>query len=183
MLPLNNLFQTVFLCVFKEMECDFQPLEKHHALAVLSWRYSPPYDFYNLEPAQHQANLDNFLNPQNNFLAILNGDGELEGFCSFGSDGRVRGGTYSDQALDIGMGIRPDLTGQGNGRRYAQAFISYATQHYSPSWLRVTIASFNQRAQRVWTSLGFELVETFVKTNSDQSFVVLVRNMEERSRK
>jgi ribosomal-protein-alanine N-acetyltransferase len=165
------------------MGLEFQPLEQRHALAILSWRYSPPYDFYNLEPAQYQADLDDFLNPQNNFLAILHGDGELEGFCFFGSDGRVRGGTYNEPALDIGMGIRPDLTGQGNGRRYAQAVIRYATQYYSPSRLRVTIASFNQRAQRVWVSLGFELVETFVKTNSNQSFVVLVRDMEVRSRK
>lgn len=165
------------------MELDFRPLERPHALAILDWRYSPPYDFYNFEPAEHQADLENFLNPKNNFLAILNGDGELEGFFSFGVDGQVPGGTYHDRALDIGLGIRPDLTGQGNGRHYAEAVISYAIRHYLPSCLRVTIASFNQRAQRVWASLGFELVETFVKTNSDQTFVVLVRNVEVRSRK
>ncbi len=55
----------------------------------------------------------------------LSFDAPLEGFCSFGADGQVAGGDYSGQCLDIGMGIWPDLTGRGNGKRYAQAVVSY----------------------------------------------------------
>ena len=158
-----------------KMELDFRPLELPKALAILNWRYPAPYDVYNSNPAQRQPDLDELLNPQNAFFAILNHEGELEGFCSFGADGQVSGGDYRTPALDMGMGMRPDLVGQGNGRYYAHAVARYGSHHYSTNRLRVTIATFNQRAQRVWTSLGFEPAETFVKTNSDQTFVVLVR--------
>jgi ribosomal-protein-alanine N-acetyltransferase len=102
------------------MELDFRPLKQPHAVAILDWHYPAPYDVYNFKPAQRQTDLDSLLNPQNNFSVILNEDGDLEGFCSFGPDGQVPGGNYREPALDIGLGIRPDLTGQSNGRRYAQ---------------------------------------------------------------
>lgn len=156
------------------MECVFCPLEEPHALAILDWHYPAPYDFYNFRPENRELDLGDFLNPQHAFFAILNCDGELEGYCSFGSDGRVPGGNYSDQALDIGMGIRPDLVGRGQGRSYAQAVADYGVQCYQMTTLRVTIATFNQRAQRVWRSLDFKSVETFHKANSHEQFVIMV---------
>ncbi|MBE7385747.1 MAG: GNAT family N-acetyltransferase [Leptolyngbya sp. SIO1E4] len=165
------------------MEFDFQPLERHHVLAILGWQYPAPYDCYNFKEDNHQADLSYLLEPQNAFSAILNKHQELEGYCSFGADGQVPGGNYSTQALDIGMGIRPDLTDKGQGRRYALAVAHFGVQRYHIKQLRVTIAEFNQRAQRVWISLGFESVEIFVTTNSDQTFLVLVRDGEGRSHK
>lgn len=163
------------------MELGLQPLEQPHVLAILDWRYPVPYDIYNFKPEQRQADLDDLLNPQNSFFAILNDDGELLGFCSFGPDGQVASGNYHEPALDIGLGIRPDLTGQGNGRHYAQAAICYGAHRYPTKRLRVTIATFNQRAQRVWASLGFSPIETFHKANSDQTFVIMTRAVNDRS--
>jgi hypothetical protein len=111
------------------MELDFRPLEHRHALSILGWCYPAPYEVYNFKPENRQADLDYLVNPQNAFFALLNGEGDLEGFCSFGSDGQVPGGSYREPALDIGMGMRPDLTGQGNGRYEVQAVFSDATQH------------------------------------------------------
>ena len=150
-----------------------QSLAPEHALAILTWRYLPPYDGYNFDPHTAQADLDYLLDPQNAFCAILNQSGELEGYCSFGLDGQVPGGDYKAEALDIGMGIRPDLVGQGRGKDYAQAVIRYGAEHYGARLLRVTIATFNTRAQRVWQKLGFEPIETFIKTNSEETFVVM----------
>lgn len=156
------------------MEFQFCPLENCHALVILGWQYPAPYDVYNFRENNRQADLSYLLEPQNSFFAILNQHGELEGYCSFGADGRVPGGDYSKQALDIGMSIRPDLIGQGNGKRYATAVARYGIQHYQITRLRVTIAGFNQRAQRVWQSLGFQTIETFYKTGSREKFVVMV---------
>lgn len=160
------------------MELNFRPLEHRHALAILGWCYPAPYEVYNFKPENRQADLDYLVNPQNAFFALLNAEGDLEGFCSFGPDGQVPGGSYREPALDIGMGMRPDLTSQGNGRYYAQAVVGYAAQHYPMNRLRVTIAAFNQRAQRVWASLGFEPVETFCKANSNRTFVVMIKAVE-----
>ncbi|MEM8809231.1 MAG: GNAT family N-acetyltransferase [Cyanobacteria bacterium P01_G01_bin.38] len=160
------------------MEFEFQSLKKRHALAILSWRYPAPYDVYNFAPETHQADLRYLIDPKNAFFAILNRQGELEGYCSFGADGQVPGGNYSAQALDLGMGIRPDLVGQGRGKAYVLAVARYGTQRYQTRQLRVTIAAFNQRAQRVWQKLGFEPVETFEKIEDGESsgkkFIVMI---------
>ena len=101
------------------MTLNVRTLEKQHALVILAWRYPPPYDRYNFEAHQFEAHLRDLLDAQNAFFALINATGELEGFCSFGLGGRVSGGDYRAEALDIGMGLRPDLVGQGH--RYAQS--------------------------------------------------------------
>lgn len=156
------------------MTFHFCPLETQHALEILNWQYSAPYDIYNFQEENHTTDLNYLIDPCHHFFAILNLQTKLEGYCSFGKDGQVSGGCYTAPALDIGMGMRPDLTGKGYGKVYAQAIAQYGAQHYQANRLRVTIAAFNQRAQRVWQQLGFRLVETFKKSNSQEQFVVLL---------
>ncbi|MCG8365865.1 MAG: hypothetical protein MJA27_21340, partial [Pseudanabaenales cyanobacterium] len=80
------------------MRLKFRPLEKKHALTILNWRYPSPYDYYNFNADTFQADLCYLLDSKNAFFAILNFQGELEGYCSFGSDGQVPGGDYSAEA-------------------------------------------------------------------------------------
>jgi [ribosomal protein S18]-alanine N-acetyltransferase len=101
----------------------FRQFEKEHALAILNWHYIYPCDYYNFDADTIQEDLHYLLDSKNAFYAILNLQGELEGYCSFGSDGQVPGGDYSSEAIDIGMGIRPDLVGRGHGKQYAQAVV------------------------------------------------------------
>ena len=159
------------------MSIRFQPLEKKHALAVLEWRYIPPYDCYNFDARNTRSDLSYLIDPRNAFFAISNSHQALEGFCSFGSDGQVPGGDYEAQALDIGMGMRPDLTGKGRGKIYARAVVTYGTAQYDAKLLRVTIAAFNRRALRVWVQMGFDPIEKFFKTNSETEFVVMLREI------
>ena len=93
-------------------------------------------------------------------------------FCCFGEDAQVPGGDYSAEALDLGLGVRPDLTGQGQGQVYIQAVLDYARRHYAPRSCRVTIAGFNTRAQRAWTKAGFRPMQRFESTHSHQPFVI-----------
>lgn len=147
------------------MILTFQTIDREQALVILNWQYSSPYDYYNFNPKTIKEDLCYLLEEKNAFYAILNQQQELEGYCSFGADGQVPGGCYSTEALDIGMGIKPDLTGQGRGKYYALAVAKYGANHYSENYLRVTIAKFNQRAQKVWQQLGFKQVEQFVTTS------------------
>ena len=88
-------------------------------------------------------------------LRMHDENGRLVGFCSFGEDGQVPGGDYSTDALDIGMGIHPDFTGQGLGSSFVLAVLDYAQRKFQPTTFRVTIAAFNQRARHVWGKNGF----------------------------
>ena len=117
------------------------------------------------------------LDPQYAFHGIYGQQGQLEAFCSFGPDGQVSGGDYSTPALDIGMGIRPDLTGQGHGSAYVNAVIQFAASTYKPDRLRVTIAGFNRRALRVWEKAGFRVTKKFQGGWGNMDFVTLIKEM------
>jgi ribosomal-protein-alanine N-acetyltransferase len=157
------------------MPLSIRPMDEVNARAIASWRYDAPYDVYNLKPDEIEANVKYFIDPQNACYSIIGEQGDLIGYCSFGRDAQVPGGDYSQEALDIGIGIRPDLTGQGNGTRYAEAVLDFAHRTYSPGWFRVTIAAFNQRAQRVWQKLNLRVVQRFLRERDGAPFLILMR--------
>jgi RimJ/RimL family protein N-acetyltransferase len=160
------------------MSFTFRPLEESSARMILGWQYEPPYDIYNLGSADPEDTLRYLLDPQNAFYSIHGESGELEGFCSFGLDGRVPGGDYSMPALDIGLGVHPDLTGTGRGSDYVNAVIDFAKRTYGPERLRVTIAAFNTRARRVWEGAGFQRIQAFQGGSMHTNFVILIKAVE-----
>lgn len=159
------------------MQLQIVPIHETQVQQLVCWRYAPPYEVYNLDPNSDEATLVYFLDPANAYHAILDESGEMVGFCSFGADGQVPGGDYSSAALDIGMGMRPDLTGHGHGATFRDAVIAFALDNYTPPTLRVTIADFNQRAKRVWEKAGFEAVQRFRSEFSGLEFVVFVKRL------
>jgi [ribosomal protein S18]-alanine N-acetyltransferase len=124
---------------FEFMPFTFRPLDEKSAQTILQWKYEAPYDIYNLAASDPEDTLRYLLDPQNAFYGIYRQQGQLEAYCSFGPDGQVSGGDYSTPALDIGLGLRPDLTGQGYGSVYVNAVINFAHSTYSAEQLRVTM--------------------------------------------
>ncbi|WP_157110344.1 GNAT family N-acetyltransferase [Nocardia anaemiae] len=142
------------------------------AAEMTTWRYPPPYRSYDLIGADPAY----FTDPANGFRALVNDEGALLGFRSFGLDGRVPGGAYDDSALDTGGGLRPDLTGLGRGlgRQAIATGLAYGREHFCPAAFRVTVAAFNTRARRVVESLGFEYVSTFNATTDGAEYNIFV---------
>lgn len=157
------------------MHLKVQPLNECDAWEITRWSYDAPYDFYNLSPSEIEQNVHYFLDIRNNFYGIFEVQENFVGYCSFGQDGQVLGGDYDEQGLDIGMGIRPELTGQGQGVRYVEAVLDFARQMFAPALFRVTIAELNQRAVRVWQKAGFHIIKHFKHPSQNLSFVILVR--------
>ncbi len=157
------------------MKFHFQLMNEAGARAVLGWRYEPPYDVYNMVSDDPEADMAYLLNPNYFFHNIHDGAGEIVGFCSFGYDAQVPGGDYDQEALDIGMGIRPNLTGQGNGRFFAQAVLQFAHTAFEPTLYRVTIAEFNTRAQKVWQNVGFQKVARFESREGKRPFLIFTK--------
>jgi ribosomal-protein-alanine N-acetyltransferase len=162
---------------FEPMTFTFRPLDENSARTILHWRYEAPYDIYNLASPDSENTLRYLLDPQNAFYSIYGQQDRLEAFCSFGPDGQVTGGDYSTPALDISLGVRPDLTGQGYGSEYVNAAINFAHSTYTPQHLRVTIAAFNGRALRVWEKAGFQVVQKFRGGWENMDFVILTKDM------
>ena len=83
------------------------------------------------------------------------------------------GGDYSASALDIGLGLHPDLVGQGYGGAFIEAILAFATQTFTPEALRLTVAAFNHRARQLYEDLEFERTARFYHNQTE--YLVLVK--------
>jgi ribosomal-protein-alanine N-acetyltransferase len=155
------------------MALRFQPMDEASAREIHSWRYEPPYDIYNADSDKAETFVQTRLDPAYAYHAITNENGDLVGYCCFGADARVPGGDYDTGTLNIGLGLRPDLTGQGRGLAFFEAILDFARRTFGPQALHVTVATFNQRTIRVYEKAGFERMQTF-RSESDVEFVILV---------
>lgn len=153
----------------------FEPMDRPSALAVLRWHYDAPYDLYNLDSYDFEETLSDLLDPGNAYHTLWDERGKLVAFCCFGVDAQVAGGDYSAPALDVGLGVRPDLTGQGYGLDYVLAVLGFAEAESQVSAFRVTVALFNQRARRVWEKAGFVEVHRFRRASDGRTFVIMMR--------
>jgi [ribosomal protein S18]-alanine N-acetyltransferase len=159
---------------------SFHDMDRASAATIVAWRYKPPYDFYNFDGDGEDA-ITEMIDPANQFAAILERELGLAAFCSFGIDGQVPGGDYSLDALDLGLGVRPDVTGRGFGSSFIAAVIAEAEARFAPARLRVTIAEFNQRARHAWERMGFHFTQRFLADDNAIPFVMLLRDEGPRS--
>ena len=118
------------------------------ARTILSWRYEPPYDFYNLNPDDAEEAIRALMDPQNAYYTLSNQLGDLLAYCCFGADAQVRGGDYGVPALDIGLGVHPDLTGQGEGPAFVDAVLEFAQRIHGQSGTRDIATLGFERGER-----------------------------------
>jgi RimJ/RimL family protein N-acetyltransferase len=141
---------------------------------VARWRYPEPYAAYDLDPWNNNV-LTALLRRENQYHAILRA-GEVIGFFCLGEDARVPGWNYDESALDFGMGLRPDLTGTGNGHHYIARVLEHLGGRFPGAAFRATVAAWNQRAIRLSMRAGFQEIARFASTrNPFTEYVVLLQ--------
>jgi RimJ/RimL family protein N-acetyltransferase len=159
-------------------EYSITPLSEENARELTTWQYDPPYDLYDLKP----EDLTGLLNPDYGYHQVIDQKGILIGYCCFGLDAQVPGGDYQQNGpgvLDIGVGLRPDLTGRGRGITFVGAILDCGYAKYGPEVLRATIASFNQRSLRTFQCLGFEIQGSFIRESVNIQFYQLEKLVKE----
>jgi RimJ/RimL family protein N-acetyltransferase len=156
-----------------DKQFHIRPITPSDARQMAQWQYADEYAVYSFDPGQSAETVAYLLDPANRFYAVDNAAGELVAFCSLGSDGQVPGGKYNSEALDIGVGLRPELTGQGHGTALTEAIIAFALDTLQSHKLRVTVAAFNNRAQRVVEKHGFVPTQNF-QNPEGRSFIIYV---------
>ena len=115
----------------------FRPVSDEEVREISGWRYGPPYDFYDWMSAPED--LEELLDPKRRkgaYLSIFDDEEALVGF--FGIEAK-------DRTVDVGLGLRPVLTGAGLGLDYLLAGLEFARQRHSPTRFTLTVATFNER--------------------------------------
>jgi len=151
-----------------------RPFTEQEARTAASWAYEGEYAVYDGDPSDWASFL-RVDDAGHGYHALVDDDDGLIGYCCFGAEARVPGQSEPDDGvLDVGGGMRPDLTGHGLGSAIFQAIVVYAADRFAPKALRTVVMSFNERSLRMCEHAGFERGETF-KGSDGREYVALVR--------
>jgi aminoglycoside 6'-N-acetyltransferase/ribosomal-protein-alanine N-acetyltransferase len=140
------------------------PITPEELEAISGWAYEPPYDLYD---GRHEP----VRNPER-FHAAHDPDGVVVGFYYFELKGNV---------LEYGLGLRPDLTGRGLGLEFFKAGLEYGRERFRPERIVLAVATFNERAIKVYERAGFVRTGRHVRNLTNFGFgEVEFFDMEER---
>lgn len=134
----------------------FTPMTLEDARLIATWRYQGVYAVYDFEGAAAEL-----LGTSSPFFAAHDEHGELVGFCCFGTTAEIGDVgpsalfTGADHTLSVGLGLRPDLTGQGIGLPFVTAILDFAREQFTPEAFRLFVLTWNHRAIRVYERAGF----------------------------
>lgn len=147
------------------MTYELRPLTAEQGEEMAQWRYPGPWAIYDVTGP---------LDPAEGFWAVLDEGGQVAGFACFGTEARVPGLAERPGVLDVGVGMRPELTGQGNGRAFAEAVLAHGHSVSGIDRLRAVVQEWNARSRRLLRGLGF--VETGTHDVGDVQYMVYERD-------
>ncbi|WNS45951.1 GNAT family N-acetyltransferase [Paenibacillus sp. MMS20-IR301] len=146
-------------------------MDEQSAREILHWKYDAPYAMYNMmEDSDDSEDIEELMD--GSYFGVRTPDGTLIGFFCYGRNAQVGGGVqqglYLDgTALDIGLGLRPELTGGGRGLAFLQAGMKFGQQNYPARRFRLSVAAFNLRAVSLYKKAGFLPGQRFVNRYGD----------------
>jgi len=156
---------------------NFHLMTMAEAKEITTWKYPEEYAFYNFDDSLEalQELVDG------TYYAVRDEAGQLMGFFCFGQNAQVPEGQSQklyegENVLDIGLGLKPELTGKGMGQSFLQAGMEFAKRNFNPEKLRLTVAVFNIRAVKVYSRMGFQ--ETASVVNKGTEFIVMAMDVD-----
>ncbi|PFG05308.1 GNAT family protein [Bacillus sp. es.034] len=148
------------------MTYEFNVMTQEQAENIaFKWHYDGDYSYYDMEA--DAEDLAEFLNPEErgNTTFAVSKDKELVAFFSVSR--------IADGIFDIGLGMRPDLTGKGNGIEFLSTGINFVQSEFKSEKITLSVATFNQRAIKLYRKVGFKDVETFMQDTNGSTFEFL----------
>ncbi len=139
------------------------------AREISNWRYGPPYDFY--DATSDEDDLRELLDPERRkdaYFSAFDDEGDLVGFFQVEAE---------CETVDVGLGLRSDLMGAGLGLDFVLAGLDFGRERFSPARFTLAVATFNERAIRVYEKAGFSRGDVYThRTNGGEfSFLAMAR--------
>lgn len=143
-----------------ERDYTFRRMTPAEAREVYGWRYEGRYSFYDM--ARNPEDFGEMVNPEarERYYSAFGPDGALVGFFSFIDEG--------GEELTVGLGLRPDLTGRGFGEGFVRAGLRFGRETLGAEGFRLSVATFNRRAIRVYEKVGFRAENEFVQSSGGE---------------
>jgi ribosomal-protein-alanine N-acetyltransferase len=155
------------------MKLRIKNMNENLSIEVTNWKYDRPYDFYNNEMTDEviAEKLDG------SYQALIDDNGELVGFFCVGKSAQVpagnKVGAYEKNFVDMGLGMHPNLAGQGKGYEFCSYILDYIQENHRNTPIRLSVATFNKRAVHLYEKLGFVKEDKF---NTDTTeFITMVK--------
>lgn len=135
--------------------------QKEAEQIAFTWRYDPPYHFYNME--EDEEDLASFLDgrARGEFVFAVKDEEELIAFLMIEREAKT---------VDIGLGMRPDLTGQGMGAVFLTEAMDFINHTYEPKQITLSVATFNQRAIKLYTRIGFRKQQVYIQETNGSTY-------------
>ena len=135
------------------MNFKFRKMSDEDAQEIGRWHYAPPYDFY--DSVSDPDDLSELLDARrraDDYFSAFDEHGALVGSFQFKRKGKV---------VEVGLRLRPDLTGKGLGRGFMLAGLDFARGAFAPEIFRLSVATFNERAIKVYEGVSFVAGQTY----------------------
>lgn len=132
------------------------PMEEDHARQICEWQYEAPYDLYRWPSWERMAKEGiEFGDPalrEAQYAAILDDRLSLAGFAQFFPMSGV---------TRLGMGLRPDRCGRGEGPALARLLAEEALRRRPGDEVDLEVLTWNARAIRAYEKAGFVITDTY----------------------
>lgn len=150
------------------------PLYEPIARELVQWRNPSPYEVYNFSEEDIQELL------REPYFACLNPSRQCVGFFCTGGSAQVPRVDYDERAgwCDIGLGLHPNLTGQGLGYDFVCDILEFVGDDGESMGgddkacrrFRLTVVEENQRAISVYQRASFREIYR------QEGYVVMIRD-------
>lgn len=162
------------------MDVTIKHMNYDEAKQISKWIYKEPYSIYSMDGS------DNCINELLNgtYFSVFDKENNLIGYYCFGESAQVPVGNEFEvyrcnDITDIGLGIKPNLCGQGLGLEFLSNGLNFAKNKLSAKGVRLTVATFNQRAIKIYKRAGFEKVHSFerISETGKINFWVMIKEI------
>lgn len=135
-----------------------EPMTESMAREICGWEYLNEYSSYNYprwaDLCEQNWTIANTEKRERQFHSVLDNTNDLIGYVRiFTNLGRI----------EIGLGMKPNLCGKGNGNRFMNTIIQYIKQIYPDSEIILNVRNWNIRAIKCYEKAGFKILRKYYR--------------------
>ena len=124
------------------------------------WHYGGQYSFYDME--NDLEDLEEIITPKlrgDKYYQVVDDQDELVGYFCLER--------LSEEKVEVGLGLRPDLTGHGLGLNFVKGIEEFIQNNFNYRIIVLSVASFNKRAIKVYQGAGFKITGSKMQKSND----------------